>query len=61
MEEKFRDGWQPGTLRDDDKRIQPSLVPYEDLSEEDKQKDRNQVRKYLKFVDMAGYKIATRV
>ena len=61
MEEKFRDGWQFGTPRDDDRRIHHSLVPYADLSESDKQKDRNQVRKYLEFVDMAGYKIASRV
>ena len=42
-EEKLRDGWQYGKPRDDENRIHHSLVAYEDLSESDKQKDRNQV------------------
>lgn len=57
IEQKFREGWVCGSPRDNDKKIHPTLIPYKDLREEDKEKDRNQVRRYPDIVRMAGYKI----
>jgi hypothetical protein len=37
-------GWRGGAVRDDARRIHPSLRPYDALAEADKEKDRNQVR-----------------
>ncbi len=57
MEQKFRNGWVFGLSRDDDKKIQNALIPYIDLSETDKGKDRDAVLNYPDIVKMAGYKI----
>ena len=37
-------GWKWGTARDNDKRIHPDLVPWEELSEPSREKDRETVR-----------------
>ncbi len=57
MEQKYRDGWSHGLVRDDEARKHPSLVQYANLSEQDKEKDRNSVRRYPDIVELAGYKI----
>jgi len=57
MEQKYRDGWSHGLVRDDDAKKHPCLVQYANLSEEDKEKDRNAVRHYPDIVELAGYKI----
>ena len=57
MEQKYRDGWIFGKPRDDDKRIHHALIPYADLSETDKGKDRDAVKNYPDIVKIAGYKI----
>ncbi len=57
MEQKFRNGWVFGLSRDDDKKIHNALIPYIDLSETDKGKDRDAVLNYPYIVKMAGYKI----
>ncbi len=60
MESKISQGWrapQPGETRDDENKIHPCLVPYGDLKEEDKEKDRESVRYYPKLVELAGYMI----
>ena len=43
MAEKIVAGWRHAALRDDSRRLHPSIRPYDDLSEPDKQKDRNTV------------------
>ncbi len=60
MDEKFRKGWRPtaqGEKRDDKQQIHDCLVPYSELSEENKDKDRNSVKNYPEIIDLAGYAI----
>lgn len=52
-------GWQFAPQRDDRARLHNLLLPYEQLSEADKNKDRNQVRNYPKILAGGGYKIVT--
>lgn len=42
--DKILNGWYYGRVRDDRKKLHPSIVPYEDLSESEKEKDRELVR-----------------
>lgn len=57
MEQKRRNGWVYGAQRDDKRKIHNTLIPYKELREEDKEKDRNSVRNYPGIVKIAGYKI----
>jgi hypothetical protein len=43
-QEKVLGGWQYGLQRDDLKQLHPSLVPYDQLSEPEKEKDRDTIR-----------------
>jgi hypothetical protein len=58
VEERLKDGWKyaPGP-KNDKKRISPSLVPWDELIEEEKEKDRNPVRNIPKFLAKAGFQI----
>ena len=58
MEQKYRDGWSYGPVRDDSRKMHPCLVQYAAMSEEDKEKDRNAVRHYPDIVELAGFGIA---
>ena len=40
---RYLNGWQYGEVRDDARKLHPSLVGWEDLAEDEKQKDRNTV------------------
>lgn len=44
MAEKIVAGWRHAPNRDDARRLHPSIRPYDELTEEEKQKDRNTVR-----------------
>lgn len=57
MEGKQRDGWKYGPVTDKEKKIHSCLVPYDQLSEEDKESDRDLVRGIPKILSKAGYKI----
>ncbi|MCX8028273.1 MAG: RyR domain-containing protein [Thermodesulfovibrionales bacterium] len=57
MEGKIRDGWRQGDVIDKVNKIHTCLVPYEQLSEADKESDRDMVRGIPRILDMAGYKI----
>ena len=60
MEEKLKNGWRPtnqGEKRNDKLEIHNCLIPYSDLSEKEKDKDRDSVRNYPAIVDRAGYMI----
>ncbi len=57
MEQKYRDGWTHSLVRDDKAKKHPCLVQYPTLSEEDKEKDRNNVRYYPDIVEKARYVI----
>jgi hypothetical protein len=53
-------GWKPGERRDDVKREHPNLVPYTELSEEEKEFDRIVTVETLKAIIALGYSIEKR-
>lgn len=57
MNERINDGWKYGTERNDDKKEHPSLIPYENLSEEEKEYDRQTVLATIKGLIENGYKL----
>lgn len=57
MAYKQRNGWRYGDKRNDDVRIHHLLVRYAELSETEKNKDRENVRRYPEILDLAGYEI----
>ncbi len=54
---RMEQGWVYGDKRDDVKRATPCLVPYEELSEEEKDYDRNTSQETLKLILKLGFKI----
>lgn len=54
---RIADGWVYGEARDDAKKTTPCLVPYSELSEEEKEFDRNTAFETLKLIVALGYKI----
>lgn len=54
---RIADGWIYGEKRDDDKKTTPCLVPYSELSEIEKDFDRNTAMQTLKLIVVLGYKI----
>lgn len=57
---RIKDGWTYGEKRDDEKKTTPCLVPYDDLSEEEKEYDRNTAMETLKLIVALGYTIEKR-
>jgi hypothetical protein len=55
--QRIGDGWQYGPQRDDAKKEHPNLVPYEDLSETDKNYDRRTAMETIKTILALGYRI----
>ncbi len=58
--QRLADGWRYGPRRDDAKKEHPSLVPYEDLSEKEKDYDRRTAMETLKTIVALGYRIERR-
>ncbi len=54
---RLKEGWTYGEKRDDQKHQTPCLVPYEELTEEEKNYDRNTATETLKLIISLGYKI----
>ena len=54
---RMADGWTYGPVRDDAKKTTPCLVPYSELSDEEKAYDRNTAIETLKLIVALGYKI----
>ena len=54
---RISEGWQFGSDRDDRAKAHPDLVPYEELSESEKEYDRISVVETLKAIIAIGYKI----
>ena len=50
-------GWTYAAVRDNEKKHHPLLVPYDDLSEAEKDKDRNAVRNVFPLVHSIGLKV----
>ena len=56
-----RDGWQPTTgPKDPERKLHPLLVPWEELSEDDKDRDRDPVREIPAMLAHAGFRILRR-
>lgn len=54
---RMKEGWTYGEERNDAKRQHPCLVPYEELSEEEKEYDRNTSVETIKLILKLGFKI----
>lgn len=54
---RMNEGWTYGPARDDVKRQTPCLVPYEELSDDEKAYDRNTALATLKFIVAQGFEI----
>ena len=54
---RIADGWTYGETRDDAKKTTPCLVPYSELTETEKEYDRNTALQILKMIVALGYKI----
>lgn len=54
---RISQGWKYGKKRNDDLKTHPGLVPYEELSEVEKQYDRDTAFTALKFIVKKGFKI----
>lgn len=54
---RIKEGWTYGPVRDDQKRQTPCLVPYDQLPEEEKAYDRNTAFGTLKFIVSQGFEI----
>ncbi len=57
MDGKIRDGWLYGPITDKTKKIHSCIVPYDKLSETDKESDRDMVRGIPSILAAAGYKM----
>jgi len=55
--QRMKDGWTYGEHRDDDKMQHPGLVEYNQLTEVEKDYDRNTSLEALKVIIAAGFKI----
>jgi len=55
--ERLADGWRWGPRRDEAAKLHPSLVPYEELPEEEKKYDRIAVGETLKALVALGFRI----
>lgn len=55
--ERISQGWVYGETRDDAKKTTPCLVAYEDLTEEEKEYDRNTALETLRLIVKLGYEI----
>ena len=54
---RINDGWTYGEKRNDTEKKHPCLVPYEELSEEEKEYDRNTSIETIKPILKLGFKI----
>ena len=56
-EGRMKEGWTYGEKRDDARKHHPCLVPYENLTEIEKEYDRNTSQETLKLIMKLGFKI----
>lgn len=54
---RMKNGWTYGEERNDAEREHPCLVPYEELSDSEKEYDRNTSQETLKLIMKLGFKI----
>lgn len=54
---RIEEGWCLGPCRNDEKKLHPSLIPFAELSEEEKEYDRQTVKATLSYLIENGYEI----
>lgn len=54
---RLSQGWCYGTCRDDERKLHPCLVPYEELPESEKDYDRRAAMETLRVLVSLGYRI----
>lgn len=59
MDQRRMEGWTYAPVRDNAAREHPLLVPYAELPEEQKEKDRRTILNYPKYARAAGFKIVS--
>ena len=52
---RIKDGWTYGELRNDERKETPCLIPYNELPESEKEYDRNTALETLKLIIKLGY------
>jgi class 3 adenylate cyclase len=57
MDDRIRNGWTYGPARDNHRKHHPSLIPWEQLSEPEKDKDRETVRNLPMLIERAGFRV----
>lgn len=55
---RIAEGWTYGEKRDDVQKTTPCLVPYSELSDSEKEYDRNTAIQTLKLIVALGYKVS---
>jgi hypothetical protein len=55
--QRIKDGWTHGPRRDDARKQHPSLVPYDELPESEKEYDRKTASETLRLILQLGYTI----
>ena len=58
--QRLNEGWSLGSARNDAQKQNPNLVDYDELSESEKDYDRNSVLETLKAIIALGYEIKPR-
>ena len=56
-QQRVAEGWKYGRERNDIEKLHPCLVAYEELSEEEKEYDRNTAMETLKVIGLLGFGI----
>ena len=59
VKSRIEEGWVYGEFRDDIKKTNPTLVPYDELPESEKEYDRNTALETLKLIVKLGYEITS--
>lgn len=54
---RINQGWTYGEVRNDELKQHPCLIPYEELTEEEREYDRNTAIGTLNFILQSGFKI----
>ena len=59
--QRIHEGWTYGPKRDDDKKLHPDLVLYNELTESEKEYDRNSAIETIKGVIASGYSLTLKI
>jgi hypothetical protein len=57
---RIKEGWRHGERRNDDRKLHPDLLPYDQLPDSEKEYDRKTVTEALKAIMALGYEVRKR-